>query len=256
MWILVIFVIAFIIYLYMQSSRVYERKLEVSKKDLPGSFRFVQITDFHVNPWVDLEIIREKILAFHPHVIFTTGDMVDHACEEKRAMELFEILLSVGVPVVSVVGNHDLKPGVVLPEEMKKTEILLLENAATELNLGGVRVHIAGLSYPATGENYEAIIDSDADFTFLLLHAPLPAKAFLDARTDLALAGHTHGGQARLPFLGAWYASGEGFFPSLDKGMYEIGGSRLFISSGLGNTLAPIRVGNPVEIVFGKVVSE
>lgn len=256
MWILVIFVIAFMIYLYMQSSRVYERKLEVSKKDLPGSFRFVQITDFHVNPWVDLETVRDKILAFDPHVIFTTGDLVDRAGDEMRALELVGMLLSVGVPVVAVAGNHDVSPGVTIMEEMARAGVRVLANEGADLSLGGVRVRIAGLAHPVRADVYDALVDGDAEYTLLLAHTPFPLTRFLDARTDLALAGHTHGGQARIPLFGAWYVPGEGFFPRYDKGLFEVGGTKLFISSGLGNTLAPIRVANPVEIVMGTVTGD
>lgn len=256
MWIFVIFVIAFMIYLYMQSSRVYERKLEVSKKDLPGSFRFVQITDFHANPWVDLVKLREEILVFAPHVIVTTGDLADRAGDEKRAMELVEMLLSVGVPVVSIAGNHDALPGVTIMEEMARAGVRVLENEVADFSLGGVRVRIAGFSYPVQAERYDALVDGDAEYTLLLAHTPFPLTRFLDARTDLALAGHTHGGQARIPLFGAWYVPGEGFFPRYDKGLFEVGGTKLFISSGLGNTLAPIRVANPVEIVMGTITED
>lgn len=259
MWILVIFVIfmiSFIVYLSMQSSRIYIRKLEVAKKNLPGSFRFVQITDFHANPWVDLTKLREEIFTFGPHVIVMTGDMVDHACQERRAMELVEILLSTGVPVVAVAGNHDVAPGVTIMEEMTHAGVRVLADEAEDFSLNGVHVRIAGLAYPVRADVYDALVDCDAEYTLLLAHTPFPLTRFLDTRTDLALAGHTHGGQARIPLLGAWYVPGEGFFPRYDKGLFRVGGSKLFISSGLGNTLAPIRVGNPVEIVFGTVKGE
>ena len=256
MWILGLAVVIAVVYLYVESHRVFCRRVYFTKRGLAGSFRFVQITDFHANPWVDLRKLREEFLAFAPHVIVTTGDLVDRAGDEMRAMELVEILLSVGVPVVAVAGNHDALPGVTIMEEMARRGVRVLANEAVDFSLGGVRVHIAGLAHPVRADVYGALVDGDADYTLLLAHTPFPLTRFLDARTDLALAGHTHGGQARIPFLGAWYVPGEGFFPQYDKGLFAVGGTNLFISSGLGNTLAPIRVGNPVEIVFGTVVSE
>lgn len=256
MWFLGLAVVLFIVYLYVQSSRVFYRRVHFSKQGLAGSFRFVQITDFHANPWIDLVSVREELLLFEPHVILMTGDVVDRAGDETRAMELVDMLLSVGVPVVAVAGNHDVAPGVHIMEDMEHAGVYVLKNNAVDFSLNGVDVRIAGLSYPVQAECYGELVDCDADYTMLLAHTPFPLTHFLDTRTDLALAGHTHGGQARFPFFGALYVPGEGFFPSFDKGLYEIGGTKLFISSGLGNTLAPIRVGNPVEIVFGTIAGE
>lgn len=253
MWIAAVAIILLLTYLYCESSIVVYRRIVFSKKNVKGSFRFVQITDFHANPFVSIDKVQKEIEAFAPHIIFTTEDFVDRAGDEERAMELFCALLAAGVPVVAVLGNHDLKPGVILREKMKNEGIQVLENDILTFSLGGSRVSIAGLSYPVEGTQYERLIDESSDYQILLLHTPFSAVQFLDARTDLALAGHTHGGQVRFPFVGAFYVPGEGFFPRYEKGLYRINGSKLFISSGLGNTLAPIRVANPVEIIFGTV---
>lgn len=70
----------------------------------------------------------------------------------------------------------------------------------------------------------------------------------LSGKEDLILSGHTHGGQIRLPLIGAVVAPGQGFFPEYDKGIFRINDTILYIDSGLGNSAAPIRAFNPVQI--------
>jgi uncharacterized protein len=81
-------------------------------------------------------------------------------------------------------------------------------------------------------------IPADARFALALFHSP----AFfdrLDGRFPLALAGHTHGGQVRLPFLPPlWLPSGCGRYV---EGWYESGGSRLYVSRGIGTSVLPVR---------------
>ncbi len=72
----------------------------------------------------------------------------------------------------------------------------------------------------------------------MLFHSP---SAFDSAARDgdLAFAGHTHGGQVRLPFVGAlWTPPGSGRFL---EGWYEQGGARMLVSRGVGTSMVPVR---------------
>jgi predicted MPP superfamily phosphohydrolase len=62
------------------------------------------------------------------------------------------------------------------------------------------------------------------------------------------LAGHTHGGQLRIPVLGALYVPAMGFFPHLDYGLYKVGQTNLIVSGGLGESGLPIRVNMRPEL--------
>jgi predicted MPP superfamily phosphohydrolase len=64
----------------------------------------------------------------------------------------------------------------------------------------------------------------------------------------VVLAGHTHGGQVVLPGLGSFFLPrGSGAYP---RGWYTLGGSHLFVSRGLGWSVAPLRVRCPPEIAL------
>jgi predicted MPP superfamily phosphohydrolase len=70
-------------------------------------------------------------------------------------------------------------------------------------------------------------------FTVLLYHSPDLAPEAAEAGVDLQLSGHTHGGQVRLPFFGAFYA-GSLYGKQLECGRYEVNGLTLYVSRGLG----------------------
>lgn len=78
-----------------------------------------------------------------------------------------------------------------------------------------------------------------------------------DIPADLILSGHTHGGQVRIPFIGALVAPDQGFFPKLEKGIYEFGTNQfLYIDSGLGTSVAPIRFLNQSQLSVIKITGE
>lgn len=67
---------------------------------------------------------------------------------------------------------------------------------------------------------------------------------------DLVLCGHTHGGQIRLPLIGALFVPGQGLFPRYVHGVYSSGPTRMYITSGLGTTHLPVRFLCPPEVAF------
>ena len=87
-------------------------------------------------------------------------------------------------------------------------------------------------------------------FSILLAHRPEFAPDYAAAGFDLALCGHAHGGQIRLPVLGGLYAPGQGVLPHYDSGLYDVDGMTLAVSRGLGNSVFPFRVNNRPELVL------
>lgn len=114
----------------------------------------------------------------------------------------------------------------------------LLVNEAAELRPG---VWLAGFDdlqgAPALEPALQAI-PPDARFAIAFFHSP----AFFDrlaGRFPLSLAGHTHGGQVRLPFLPPlWLPSGCSRYV---EGWYESEGARLYVSRGIGTSVLPVR---------------
>ncbi len=87
-------------------------------------------------------------------------------------------------------------------------------------------------------------------YSVLLTHRPQFFDLYADHGANLTLAGHVHGGQFRLPFLGGIYAPEQGFLPDYDGGIYEKSGSVMIVSRGMGNSKFPIRINNRPEIIL------
>ena len=82
----------------------------------------------------------------------------------------------------------------------------------------------------------------------LLAHRPDLIATYAWYGPALVLSGHAHGGQVRLPLIGALYAPGQGFFPDYTAGLYEVGDTQMIVARGLGNSLIPLRFNNRPEL--------
>jgi len=72
----------------------------------------------------------------------------------------------------------------------------------------------------------------------------------------LALCGHAHGGQFRLPFIGGLIAPNQGFLPKYDAGKYQENNTTMIVSRGIGNSIIPIRFNNRPEIVVVALIAD
>ena len=96
----------------------------------------------------------------------------------------------------------------------------------------------------------QEIYVAEDSFKILLSHRPELFDVYVDHSMDLVLSGHAHGGQFRIPFFGGLVAPNQGFFPKFDSGVYEQDNTKMVLSRGIGNSIIPIRINNPPEIVY------
>jgi uncharacterized protein len=133
-----------------------------------------------------------------------------------------------------------------------------LVNASAHVRSGTIDLWVAGLDDLTQGEpDPAAALDGipDAALLILLTHNP---EAWLDPRVqgaDLVLAGHTHGGQFRVPLIGALHTQGTYLSRQRPAGWFERGRSRMFVSRGLGESF-PFRFGAPPQAVLIRLVSD
>jgi uncharacterized protein len=199
----------------------------------PGSCRFVHFTDFHHKG--DVEYAAEMVRAINrlkPEFVCFTGDLVEEA---RFAPEALTFIRQIEAPVYGAPGNHDYRSGVRfsdLAEAFAATggawlvgeSALVAKHDLEIVSMGSKGVR--GL--PARGAHRQV----------LLLHFPAVANG-LGRRFDLILAGHSHGGQVRLPFVGALIVpKGVGGY---DHGFYETPGGPLYVNAGIGTYRIPFR---------------
>lgn len=177
-------------------------------------------------------------------VICVTGDVF----ETERGMEAgirFLKALSLRAPVFLVLGNWEHWANADLEayrREISSSGIRLLVNESVPFRWKGEMVVVAGVDDPATGHDDLAAACKGVDMSrpvLLLSHAPviLPKAA---GKADFVLAGHTHGGQVSLPVLGPpWMPPG--CRPYI-YGAYESRGTQMYVTSGVGTSMLPIRL--------------
>lgn len=241
----------------------------VAHKDLPESFngfRIAQVSDLH-----DAEIGKEnsRLIAMlrdaNPDIIAFTGDMVDSRRTDIDATLRFVNEAVKIAPCYYVTGNHEanieeydeLKAGLIA------AGVTVLENERVELELDGETITIIGihdLLFDESGRSgskkaitrafLNELVKEDDGFTLLLAHRPEVFDVYVESGIDLALTGHVHGGQFRIPFVGGLYVPNQGFFPEYDAGLFTEDNTNMIISRGIGNSAFPFRINNRPEIVL------
>jgi predicted MPP superfamily phosphohydrolase len=132
-----------------------------------------------------------------------------------------------------------------------------LRHEAASLKFGDHRINIVGVDYQPRDtvylENVEELISKDS-FNLLLSHNPDVFPVAARKGFDLTLAGHTHGGQINVEILGENLNVAD-FFTPYTKGLYTLGGSSVYVNSGLGTIGMPVRIGAPPEITLIRLCS-
>jgi predicted MPP superfamily phosphohydrolase len=177
---------------------------------------------------------------------------------------MLESISKLDKDIYFVEGNHEMRNALYrdLKIEFERLRINILENDSKVVMVNGEEINLTGLNFTPGSRAYEestnyqeATKNLNVDnYNVLLLHSPNNIENLSDSKVDLVLSGHAHGGQIRLPIIGSIVAPGQGLFPKYDKGVFKIDNLILYIDSGLGNSLAPIRGFNPVQ--FSNIVIE
>ena len=261
---------------------------EVTLPVLPAGtrpLRVLQLTDLHMTPgqrskqrWV------AGLAALEPDLVVDTGDNLAHTRAVPSVLAALDPLLS--LPGLFVFGSNDYygptfkNPArYLVPSWQKRVHsgdlpwrdlrAALVERGwqdATHtrfaIEVAGVRIAVAGVDDPhIDNDRYELVAgpaDPDVDLRLGLTHSPEPRvlDAFAADGYDLVLAGHTHGGQLRLPFYGA-IVTNCGLDRSRARGASRWGAHmRLHVSAGLGTSpYAPARFCCPPEATLLTLVA-
>ena len=208
-----------------------------------GSLRFVQFTDFHYkgDARYAAEVIQ-MINAQSPEFVCFSGDLVEN---KRFAPAALDFIRQIKAPVYGAPGNHDYWCGASFSDYEQAF-------AATggawlvdrNLVLPDYELEIVGSGV----KGVRVLKPAQARRRLLLLHYPEMADHLDGARFDLILAGHSHGGQVRLPFLGALFLPlGVGAY---DLGLFETKAGPLYVNAGIGTYHVPLRFNCRPEITI------
>jgi len=261
-------VASFFVYAFLESYWLRVTRFDFQSPDVPEAFaskKIVFVSDLHLGFYFSNKRTKklvEKINQLQPDIIIFGGDFIDRNIKytEPRFDGLKDLRASLGK--FGVLGNHDNAISAkAIGQEMKDAGIINLDNQAEwiwasssdastsameKIKIGGV-----GDLWTATQDLGPTLAGvNKQDFVILLSHDPDFITKFDSQDIDFVLSGHTHAGQ--LTLFGLW-----GFAPcrsyhnqNLRYGLTNVNGHSIYISSGVGATILPLRFFARPEIVL------
>lgn len=242
---------------------------EIRLQSLPSAFdgmRIVQLSDIHLDEFTEPFLLRhsiEQINRLQPDAVLLTGDFVSYGItprkfSEKSAWQCAEMLSELKCPErYAVLGNHDhWLSGTEVAHALRDNGITVLINSCLPIDRKGDRIWLSGLDDPLCGhpdldKTIPASIRSvEGQPVILMCHEPDYADDLLTHPAGksiaLMLSGHTHGGQVRLPFVGALELPPGG--RKYVEGLFRVGSMQLYVNRGIGTIGVPFRFACPPEI--------
>lgn len=261
--------LALIIWIAWGNSALELNTYTINSPLLPESFdgfRIAHVSDLH-----NTEIGKDnkKLLAMlqdaEPDIIAITGDLIDSRnTDVEVALQFIREAVKIA-PCYYVTGNHEsrISEYALLKAGMETAGVVILEDARTEISLGGETITLIGVNDPSFRTNdlsgdSVTVMDAkltqlhadDDGFTILLSHRPELFDTYVKNNIDLVLSGHAHGGQLRLPFIGGLVAPHQGMFPEYDAGLYTEENTNMIVSRGVGDSIFPFRINNRPEVLL------
>lgn len=250
-------------------------RIEVKSPALPtqfDGFRIAHISDLHDATFgEDNARLDALIRECAPDIIVITGDLIDSNRTDIDLSLSFVRRIADIAPIYYVTGNHEgaLMEYWQLREGLEQAGAHVMTDKYEKLTRDGAYIRLVGIDDPnfATrdeiAQGFRAMIrdkvsalTAQDEYCILLAHRPEYIQSYAEGGAELALCGHAHGGQIRLPFVGGLIAPGQGLFPKYDAGLYTVGDTAMVVNRGLGNSVIPLRINNRPEVVLITLKSE
>ena len=249
---------------FVEPARLVVNRQELRLPNWPAELAGVRVaflSDLHVGsphwPLSRLHELVQSVNAERPNLILLGGDYLindvwfgNHVDAEPIAAELGQLRAPLGV--FAVLGNHDWwNDGPRVRAALEAHGVGVLDDEVRRLHFNGRDLCLLGVR-----DETERLRSARKELELALPDMPLLVLVhepdlfpFLDERATLTLAGHTHGGQVDLPLLGRRVV------PSRFGARYAAGhiienGRHLFVTSGVGTSIIPVRFRVPPEIAL------
>jgi predicted MPP superfamily phosphohydrolase len=217
------------------ANRVALRKVTIAAdlpRESPPSICCLVLSDLHCNTRAALQLLRDSLDVLRGRrydMVLVLGDLGERDALLPEVMQAIASLTPVH-GMFFVRGNHDFewsRPDLIA-RLVRENSIMLLPNTAYAVP--GLGIEIVGLEHPWHRDRLPA--PSQGRFAIGLAHTPDNIFLFARLGVPLAVAGHTHGGKIKLPWIGSFpVPSKYGRF--LDEGWFQLGPTRLYITPGV-----------------------
>ncbi len=257
---------------YIATTGLVVKEYKITNKKITDTYnglKIVHISDIHYGGTIlkkDLNNIVKKINILKPDMVFFTGDLfeIEHV-NDKNNRELIDELNKIEATIgkYAISGNHDYDHKNEFNQILEESGFINLnDNYDIVYNKSNESILIAGVSTNSYGAlkindkikptiEYLQSEENKSTYNILLLHEPDFIDDIKYDNFDLILAGHSHNGQVRVPFIGAIYT------PYGSKRYYnehyKLKDTDIYISSGLGTSLLKIRLFNRPSFNFYRI---
>lgn len=236
-------------------------RVEIKLAHLPSTFEgltIAHLSDLHLGLYTSAAYLRrcvELANAQRPDLIVLTGDYtyLQRKYVEPVADVLSELRPRVGT--YAVLGNHDYYQGAGhLARAFRRVRLNLLLDARERLEWRGDRLSLFGVDDLYYGDTNEARLLREVppdEPRLLLAHNPDFIGRFLEKNlhVDLMMCGHTHGGQIRMPLVGAPHIDSR-YGQRYARGLNHNRQIQIYTTRGLGTVGLPVRLACPPEVVL------
>lgn len=275
LFIVIVFIIGIVLYArFVGTMGLTTKEYVIMDKNVPDNFdglKIVHFSDLHYNRAISLNKVKSivnEINDINPDIVVFTGDLIDRDAiiSDNDYDELANILGNIKSKYgkYAVIGNHDYekdKDGVI--KVFHKADFKYLENSYEIIyNKENEKIFIGGLgNVTHNQEDISKMMEyfndegNKIDYKIILVHEPDIADNIVkDYKVNLILAGHSHNGQVRLPIIGAIYKPP--YAKNYYDNYYNLDGTNLYISSGIGVSTVNYRLFNHPSINFYRINKE
>lgn len=265
---ILITLVLLLILVILDSSRLKIVSYRLENEKIEKPLRIALITDLHSCRYgTNQEKLVQAVEGQQPDIILLGGDIFDDEVPHQNS-RIFLIRMAQKYPCFYVSGNHEFWSGEIetLKDWIRDQGITVLEGDCQTFEANGSAVNLCGIDDPTyigkeetkTQAEHAYLSADPTKFTLLLTHRPELTDLYRENGFDLVLAGHTHGGQWRIPgILNGLFAPDQGLFPKYAGGAYKLGNTMMIVSRGLAreSTLVP-RIFNRPELVVIDLLPE
>ncbi|MBP3953087.1 metallophosphoesterase [Bacillus suaedae] len=258
---------------------------EATIENLPPEWEGKEVAvigDMQVGMWMDntntISRISEDLAEMDPEAVLILGDFIYHPGENAetnldKVKEVLRPLTETDIPVFAILGNHDyamtkktdkpnMKAANSVIQALEEMDITFLQNESVALQLNdaqedGEPLYITGLGseWPSNVDTEKALRDiPDNAAKIMMMHNPETFSKVPADTAPLAVAGHTHGGQVRIPFTpeSSYLTFAKESEVHADGWIEDYGekGNQLYVNPGIGFSHLPMRIMAPPQITL------
>ncbi len=269
-WLVILFLVLFLTILYARyvgTSGLITKEYTIYDKDVSDNFdglKVVHLSDLHYKRAIKLDKIKsivDEVNLINPDIVVFTGDLIDKdtSLSESDYSDLSDCLAKINAVYgkYAVLGNHDYKKRDKVTKLYDDSGFKYLDNDYDiiygsdndQIFIGGVNT----VSYKKDDieKTLEKLDDDNLQYRIVLVHEPDISDKIAKYNVNLILAGHSHNGQVRLPFIGAIVKPKHA--KKYYDNYYNINGTKLYVSSGIGVSTANYRLWNRPSINFYRI---